>query len=232
MATLKNHPDFWLRDDAAAAFDAYEAKYGKRTVNSAGRYEWEQQRLINRWDKGGVYNRPPYLYRPARPASASNHVKGGGIAVDIYDWREFKKHCQEFGYHWWGESDPVHFEFRGWNGNTPSKPVQDAGGKQTPPAGEYSPFGIKLSAGLQKIAKLYGYTGRIDQKFGAGSMKGFATFLRRNWGYVGNDVLGPVMWAAIARWLRARWGYVGNDVPGPVMRAALQKAETANYREL
>jgi carbonic anhydrase len=57
-------------------------------------------------------------------------------------------------------------------------------------------------------------------------------FLRQNWGYAGNDELGPVMWAAIARWLRAHWGYVGNDEPGPVMRAALQRAETANYNEL
>src|SRR5690606_15638441 len=118
------------------------------------------------------------------------------------------------GFHWWGDSDPVHFEFRGWN--------------QAPaPAPASNPFGIKYCAGLQKIARLYGYTGKIDQIWGPGSAKGFATFLRRNWGYVGNDVLGPVMWAAIARWLRARWGYVGNDIPGPVMRAALQRAETA-----
>lgn len=222
MATLKNHPDFWLRDDAAAAFNAYEAKYGKRTVNSAGRYEWEQQRLINRWDQGGTYNRPPYLYKPARPASASNHVKGGGIAVDIYDWQEFRKHCEEFGFKWFGSSDPVHFDFVGWSG-TPATPS---------PSKASNPFGIASALGLQKIAKLYGYTGKLDNIWGAGSAKGFASFLRRNYGYVGNDVLGPVMWAAIARWLRARWGYVGNDVPGPVMRAALTRAEAANYREL
>lgn len=116
MARLKNHPNFWLRDDAAAAFDAYEDKYGVRTVNSAGRTEAEQQGLINRWDKGGAANRPPYLYAPARPARASNHVKDGGIALDIADWRTFKEHSAEFGFHWFGNSDVVHFDFRGWNG--------------------------------------------------------------------------------------------------------------------
>lgn len=108
----------------------------------------------------------------------------------------------------------------------------DAGGAVQAQGGGYNPFGIAWSAGLQKIAKLYGYTGPIDQKFGDGSKAGFAEFLRRNWGYVGNNVLGPVMWAAIARWLRARWGYKGNDVPGPVMRAALSRAEAENYKAL
>lgn len=98
--------------------------------------------------------------------------------------------------------------------------------------GGFNPFGIAWSKGLQKIARLYGYRGEIDGKFGPGSKAGFAQFLRKNWGYVGNDELGPVMWAAIARWLRSRWGYVGNDVPGPVMRAALLRAEAENYKAL
>ncbi|USH44773.1 endolysin [Microbacterium phage Juanyo] len=116
MATLKNHKGFWLRDDAAAAFDAYEAKYGKRIVNSAGRTVGEQQELINRWDAGGKYNRPPYLYAPARPATASNHVRNGGVAIDIGDWRTFKEHAHEFGFKWYGDKDVVHFDFVGWNG--------------------------------------------------------------------------------------------------------------------
>jgi len=95
-----------------------------------------------------------------------------------------------------------------------------------------NPFGIDDVRGLQKIAKLYGYTGGIDNDWGAGSASGFSQFLRKNWGYSGNDVLGPVMWSAIARWLRGRWGYVGNDVPGPVMRAALSQANTANFQQL
>ncbi|ALX67277.1 peptidoglycan-binding protein [Microbacterium sp. XT11] len=113
MATLKNHHGFWLRDDAAAAFDAYEAKYGIRRVNSAGRTVADQQKLIDRWNRGGAANRPPHLYKPAMPATASNHVANGGVAVDIGDYDTFRQHCEEFGFRWYGASDPVHFTFVG-----------------------------------------------------------------------------------------------------------------------
>jgi hypothetical protein len=219
VAQLKNHPGLWLRDDAAAAINALEDKYGKIVINSAGRTVGEQQNLINRWDRGGAANRPPHLYEPARPASSSNHVSDGGIAIDVYNFTDDRAKLNEFGFEWYGTSDPVHYTFVG------KKP------KPTPQT-QWNPFGISYCAGLQKIANLYGGGTAIDQIWGAKSAKGFAQFLRRNWGYSGNDVLGPVMWAAIARWLRARWGYVGNDVPGPVMRAALQRAETANFHEL
>ena len=104
--------------------------------------------------------------------------------------------------------------------------------KPKPAATSRNPFGIPWVAGLQKIANLNGGRTAIDQIWGAQSAKGFAQFLRARYGYKGNDVLGPVMWAAIARWLRAKYGYVGNDTPGPVMRAALQRAEAANYKAL
>lgn len=113
-----------------------------------------------------------------------------------------------------------------------TRPIGGAAPAKPAPAATASPkrnpFGIPTAIGLQKIARLYGYKGKNDDIWGAGSGAGFAQFLRANWGYVGNDVLGPIMWAAIARWLRKRWGYVGNDVPGPVMRAALRRAESAN----
>lgn len=297
MARLKNHSEaYWLEDEAAAAFNRMEDDHGFIDLNSAGRHEWEQQELINRWDRGGAANRPPYLYAPARPASASNHVRGGGRAFDTSEYRRVREFCEDYGFRWFGNSDVVHFDYvgggSGGSGNTTVKNEQNflisrgydlgptgadgiagpyytsavkayqtylagrgwysgtidgiwGAGTQSghekfyaelnPPApapAAGNPFGIGSCAGLQKIAKLYGYTGAIDQIWGAGSAAGFARFLRQNWGYVGNDVLGPVMWRAIARWLRARWGYVGNDVPGPVMRAALQRAETANYNEL
>lgn len=114
MARLKNHPGFWLRDDAAAAFDAAEDKYGIFTVNSAGRTVAEQQEAINRWNQGGTYNRPPYLYQPANPPESSNHVAGGGKAVDIGDWRRFASIAGEFGFqHTYPDGDPVHFDFVG-----------------------------------------------------------------------------------------------------------------------
>lgn len=286
MASLKNHPGMWLRDDAAAAINALEDKHGIIRINSAGRYEWEQQELIDRWDRGGAANRPPNLFNPARPARTSNHVADGGTAVDIYNYTSDRAKMEEFGFQWYGSKDVVHYTFIGggrggasqdtknrqawlnesrgeklkvdgiqgnkttaaikryqtflgvkadgiWGSatqNTHQKYYDEYHGKAQPKPS--NPFGIGYCAGLQKIANLYGGGTNIDQIWGAKSAKGFAQFLRANWGYKGNDTLGPVMWAAIARWLRARWGYVGNDVPGPVMRAALQKAETANYREL
>lgn len=98
MATLRNHPGYWLRDDAAAEFNQAEADNGVFVVNSAGRTVAEQQNLINKWNQGGTYNRPPYLYKPAMPATASNHVANGGVAVDIGDWRRFAQVCERYGF--------------------------------------------------------------------------------------------------------------------------------------
>lgn len=95
-----------------------------------------------------------------------------------------------------------------------------------------NPFGISDVRGLQKIAKLYGGNTAPDNSWGAQSAAGFSAFLRHNYGYSGNDALGPQMWAAIARWLRARYGYAGNDVPGPDMRSHLQSASNANLAAL
>ena len=46
MASLKNHPGMWLRDDAAAAINALEDKYGVIRINSAGRTVAEQNKLV------------------------------------------------------------------------------------------------------------------------------------------------------------------------------------------
>lgn len=74
--------------------------------------------------------------------------------------------------------------------------------------------------GLQKIAKLYGYKGAIDNAWGTGSQSGMQNFLNQNYG------------GSLAAWLRAKWGYVGNDQWGPVMAAAAARAEAANYKAL
>ncbi|QWY81842.1 endolysin [Microbacterium phage Honk] len=233
MASLKNHPGMWLRDDAAAAINALEDKYGVIRINSAGRTVAEQQELINRWHRGDRAG----LFRPAEPAETSNHVAHGGIAVDVYNYNDDRAKLQEFGFVWYGPSDPVHYTFKGWNppaapASAPAAVDWNAGSVPAADPGGYNPFGIAWSKGLQKVARLYGYRGAIDGQFGPGSKAGFAQFLRANWGYSGDNELGPVMWAAIARWLRARWGYQGNDVPGPVMRAALSRAEAENYKAL
>ena len=114
MAYLKNHPNQWLRDDAAAALNAYEDTYGKLVITSAGRTVAEQEQAIYRYyTVGGSANRPPYLYPPMRPAEASTHVKDGGVAVDVANYYQFEKHAKDFGFEWFGPGDPVHFTFTG-----------------------------------------------------------------------------------------------------------------------
>ena len=234
MADLKNHPGMWLRDDAAAAINALEDKYGVIRINSAGRTVAQQKDLIWRFDAG-----EPGIFKPARPAETSNHVRNGGIAVDVYNYTDDRAKLEEFGFKWFGPTDKVHYDFQGWSpapAPAPAAVVTDAGGAVNGVLGP-NPFGIPYTGGLQKVANKYlphgGYRKTaLDQNFGPTSMHGFSEFLRRNYGYVGNDVLGPVMWAAIARWLRATNRYSGNDVPGPVMRAALSKADTENWAAL
>ena len=130
MAKLRNHKQFWMRDDAEASLARWEADHGIIGVNSAGRYVWEQQEFIDRWNKGGWQNRPPYLYEPKRPATASAHVANGGRAFDTSEWRRFLATCADYGwvqvYPW----DVVHFEYfpeRDKHRNRPS------GGSNTKP---------------------------------------------------------------------------------------------------
>jgi len=206
--------------------------------------------LADQWDRWRDYLAGGNL--AAYPTPSAPHVRG--VALDVYDsgadagvtvagtvrsnW--LRDNAPRFGFKAVGlgfvKIEPWHIELQSdpYAVAAPAAAPAVTGDGSTPAGdpGGYNPFGVAWSKGLQKIARLYGYRGQIDGKWGAGSAAGFAQFLRANWGYVGNDVLGPQMWAAIARWLRARWGYVGNDVPGPVMRAALLRAEAANYREL
>lgn len=87
------------------------------------------------------------------------------------------------------------------------------------PAPSYAnPYGLSDIRGLQKIARANGYTGAIDNKWGGGTQDGFNKFLRAQGG--------------LAQWLRRRWGYSGNDVFGPNMRAALARANDANFKAL
>lgn len=75
--------------------------------------------------------------------------------------------------------------------------------------------------GLQKIAKLYGYAGRIDNAWGPNSQSAFRAFLAQNYG------------GSLAAWLRAKWGYRDrDDIWGPNMAAAAARANTANNRAL
>ena len=73
--------------------------------------------------------------------------------------------------------------------------------------------------GLQKIARLY-VAQPVDNIWGTKSRDGLQRFLNQNYG------------GSLPAWLRAKWGYVGNDVWGPNMKAALTRANEANRRAL
>lgn len=80
---------------------------------------------------------------------------------------------------------------------------------------------LKWVNGLQKIAKLYGYNGPIDNIWGPGSEAGLQAFLNQNYG------------GSLAAWLRAKWGYRDrDDLWGPNMKAAAARAEAANFKAL
>lgn len=117
---LKHHPGHYLRADAADAFDAMEDKYGPIVLNRAGVPVEVQQGLIDRWNKGGAANRPPFLFEPKRPAEASEHVQY--VAVDVYNYTSDRHKLNEFGFKWYGPKDPVHYTFTGWKSDYTAKP--------------------------------------------------------------------------------------------------------------
>lgn len=108
---LKNHTGFTLRDDAAASFNRVEDVNGLFTVTSAKRTVAEQQTFIDRWNQGGTFNRPPYLYHPATPPETSAHVANGGRAVDILEYEKFSRVAEDHGFIRTFEWDVVHFEY-------------------------------------------------------------------------------------------------------------------------
>lgn len=118
MRLLKHHPGILMRNDAADALDALEDKYGPIIINRGSVSESVQQGLIDRWNKGGPANRPPFLFQPKSPARASDHVQG--IGLDVYNYTDDRAKLKEFGFEWYGKSDPVHYTFRGWNKPVPS----------------------------------------------------------------------------------------------------------------
>lgn len=178
MSNLRNHPGYWLRDDAAASFDRLEARAGVIAVNSAGRTEGEQQTLINRYRAGGVRNRPPYLYKPQEPASASNHVKGGGLAVDTPAIAHMQTHGGEHG--WFQpapKSDPVHFEY---------DPARDKH-RATAPANDTI---RRVQQKLKTVYPLYAGKLAIDGINGPATKAAVKEFQRRA-GLVADGIVGP-----------------------------------------
>lgn len=180
MSNLRNHPQFWLRDDAAASFDRLEARVGIVPVNSAGRTEAQQQGLINAWNRGGAKNRPPYLYKPQTPASASNHVRDGGRAVDTPAIAFMQTHGGEHG--WFQpapKSDPVHFEY---------DPARDKHrGATASPATDVT---RRVQSKLKTSYPLYASRLVVDGIMGPNTRAAVKEFQRRS-GLVVDGIIGP-----------------------------------------
>lgn len=174
-----------MADAAADAMNALEDKYGPRRINRAGVSREEQQQVINQWDRGGTYNRPPYLYPPARPAEASEHVQG--IAADMYNYTDDRAKLNEFGFEWYGPSDPVHYTFRGWNGGGSGAAFSStvereqgflnaARGEQLAVDGIKGPATVAAYQRYQEFLRAYGYTGGIDGDWGPLTQAAHAKF--------------------------------------------------------
>jgi len=249
MANLVNHPGMWLSDKAANSLARLEADHGRVGLNSAGRYEWEQQNLINRWDKGGANNRPPYLYPPARPASSSNHVKNGGIAFDTSSISKMLSIGAAYGWFQNYPNDPVHFEY------------DESRDKHKSPTGA-----SQLTRDRQNwLNRSRGAGLVVDGKEGPktkSAYKTYQTFLKKSWGYSGaiDGIWGPgtqvahqkyydhyntpanptppvsgvpsgLRWQGIQEMLRsAGYGYTGliDGIPGPQTVVSFQRFLATN----
>jgi len=100
---LKNHPFMWLSDAAAASLGRWEDDHGVLALSDAGRTDDEQRELIRRWNTGGTFNRPPYLYLPAWPSPHQS-----GLALDTPEHERFGETCNPYGWRFNIPSDPVH----------------------------------------------------------------------------------------------------------------------------
>jgi hypothetical protein len=184
MTNLRNHPGFWLATAAEASLARFEAKYGKIPISSAGRTEAEQNALIHRYFVvGGVHNRPPYLYAPARPATASRHVFGGGVAIDTSGngISLMHAHGEEYGWYFNFNYDAVHFEYEeskdlhrsARTSGFVSQVVKNeqswlntSRGEKLKTDGVAGPTTVAAFKRYQQFLKAYGYTGAIDGKWG------------------------------------------------------------------
>lgn len=228
---LKNHKGMWLNDDAAASLERFEKSHGVIGINSAGRTRKEQQALVDRWNRGGTYNRPPYLYPPA-PVGTSPHEQGN--AIDTSDIAKLANR-PEYGFHRpIPNSDPVHFVYSasrdkkkpGAPAVTPKPPTKPVRPNPWSVVKTWPWGGI-----ADMLRRLYGYRG--NDVPGPVMMKSFQKFLR-NYGYKGkiDGVYGDATAKAHQRWLKARWNYNGliDAWMGDGTRTAHVRANRANEK--
>lgn len=180
---LVNHPGMWLGDAEADSLARWEAAKGRLNLTDAGRTVQQQQDLIDRWNRGGAANRPPYLYQPYMPAASGPHV--GGHALDTSEVARAKAQGPEFGWLHDVASDDVHFVYHAaadqhaGGGSAPaggSQVVKDrqnwlnaARGAGLKVDGIAGPATLNAIKTYQSFLRAYGYTGAIDGIWGAGT---------------------------------------------------------------
>jgi hypothetical protein len=132
-----------LQPSAKAGFrSAINARGRNFTVNSAYR-TIAQQYLLYQWSQRGACG----ISIAAQPGR-SNHQSG--LAVDVSDYGGWRPHMEAHGWGWYGDGDPVHFDYEGggtrdirgtailafqrlWNRNNPNDRIDEDGayGPQT-----------------------------------------------------------------------------------------------------
>ncbi|NLP82580.1 M23 family metallopeptidase [Microbacterium sp. CFH 90308] len=197
-------------------------------LNGVAQDEWKWMDPGNWIGKpGNVAGLPPYSKTVEQEQAFLNATRGEHLLVDgrrgpatIAAYKRYQAFLQSRGWYS-GKIDGI------WGGGTQAGHEKYYAELHRPAAQSvYPSVSVDTIAmigdvrGLQKIARLGGYKGRIDNDWGPGSKAGFARWIA-NSGY-----------GSIGNWLRKRWGYVGNDQQGPVMTAALQRANAENYRAL
>lgn len=250
MTNLVNHPGMFLNDAAAASLAKMEKEHGIFILSDAGRTIAQQQELINRWNQGGPQNRPPYLYQPAMPASASPHVKNGGEAIDLphagqRDW--IKRWGAGYGWSFPLSWDVVHcvYNINADKSRIPASPSgdQDVKNRQTylnvARQEQLVVDGIAGPATLNAIKRYQTYL--TQRGFYAGTVDGIwgpQTEAAHAKNVKATEVVPPITsvtptglkWNGIQEMLKAKYAYVGNidGIAGPGTVSAFQRFLNAN----
>lgn len=250
MANLSNHPGYWLEDGAAASFERMEAERGRPfSISDAGRTCAEQTVLINRWNAGGTYNRPPYLYKPAS-CDVSPHVKNGGQAVDVDNANDrawIAANGRKHGWRFNIADDPVHMIYESWNdqfrgqesGGGSGVAAQQAflnahRGESLAVDGVAGPLTTSAIARYQQFLKdNFGYNAGIDGIWGPGTQAAheayWASIQKPPASSIGS-VPDGLPWMGIQKMLKALYGYAGaiDNIPGDGTIRAFQRFLRAN----
>lgn len=242
-ADFKRDTGYSLFITSATRTDAQQEAIFRDRYVLAGQVNGRHVYDVRRWN-GALWYRISSAGTVAAPLTSNHQESGpnGPRSIDIRDsgadwgvtrrgtvrdkWME--QHAAEYHFEneGYGFGEAWHKTFRGEIGNVPA-PVAAPAHVPTPAPVSHPSYPIVSAAnigrignvlGLQKIARVGGYKGKLDNIWGKGSTAGFQHWLDRNYG------------GSVTRWLRAKYGYVGDERLGPIMTAALQRANIANWR--